>query len=244
MINPEHLQFVLASAISYKKLREKVHKFAGERGKLPAAKVEELYIDFGYNLSLEIIDKIDLATIIGQAHMDRLYEILKEEKDYNIFTLLIDHDREGEVLFHTAAYIQEVIDDKYALQDIQKNSIYQRFELNEKLRQYFYPGNELFNYRSDMKPDEAIEIAQKILANANAHNAEQGEFYPKFREEIEAIIGKGNYYYDSWEFGGKEISLFWYIRKEVYANVMKKIGDWLKYLEIEDLVRYQIVQDI
>lgn len=240
----EDLRFVLASAISYKMMHDKLVELAKKQTKEEQEEAEEFYVDFGYTLSLEIIDKINLAEAIGENHTQRLYAFIEDQKDYNIFTLLIEPNAKDGVRFRTVENIQSMIDKKYVVYDMRKSSVYQRFDVLEKLKEHFYPGDELFNYAPEMNVEEAMALAQRILANPNANDMEKGEFYPKFRQEIENIIGKENCMYDFWEFGGKESSLFWFIRMEVYASAMKKISDWLKYLEIDNLVKFEIKQDV
>jgi|GEM_PF-2389993 len=241
-MNEKNLQFVLASAVSYKMMREKLDELAATHTQVEKEAAEEFYTNFGYTLSLEIIDKINLAEEIGAEYLQKLQVILENDKGYNIFALLATHDEENGIRFCSKQQIQAEIDVKHAVILMRQQSFYQRFDISEKLKKHFYPGDILFDYRSDMKIEEAMELAQRILTNPQANDLEKGEFYPKFRQEMETIMGEGNFVYDFWEFGGKESSLFWYIRKDAYPEVMKKISSWLKYIEIEKLVTFSIVQ--
>ena len=237
----ENLRFVMASAISYKMMHDKLTEFAAKQTEEEQQEAEAFYTHFGYTLSLEIMDKINLGKEIGEAHLQKLHEILEHENGYNIFTLLVNHEPESEdVRFHTTHTIQATIDKKHALVTIHKQSVHQRIEVLDELRQHFYPGDILFTFKSDMNPQEAVELVQRLITHPHIYDLEKGEFYPKFRQEIQEIIGKDNFLFDTWEFGGYETSLFWYIRKEVYQDVMKKITDWLKYLEITHLVKFKI----
>ena len=83
-----------------------------------------------------------------------------------------------------------------------------------------------------MKEPELIDLAYDII--------EQGQegFMPILVNEIQSLIGEGNYVYDMWEFGPDGFSLFWWIRKDVYQQKMDLIGKWVVYNKMGELVDY------
>ncbi len=112
-MNEEDLRFVMASAISYKMMHDKLAKLAPQQTEKQQDEAEEFYIHFGYTLSLEIIDKINLAQTIGATHMEKLKAIIAGEKDYNIFALLILPNHQGDMEFRNAQDTKDTIDRKY-----------------------------------------------------------------------------------------------------------------------------------
>ena len=84
-----------------------------------------------------------------------------------------------------------------------------------------------------MKKSELIDLAYDIM-----DDGEDG-FMPLLVNEIQVILGKGNYIYDMWEFGPDHFSLFWWIRKAVCHQKIELIEKWIVYNQLEDMVDFQ-----
>lgn len=111
--------------------------------------------------------------------------------------------------------------------------IYQCFVFTHEIKNWFYAGDGFFQYNESMNAGELLELALEMMQDDDS-------MVPALKNQIESILGEGNYVYDFWEFGPDCFSLFWFIKKEVYKEKMNKIDEWVKFEELEGMVHYSI----
>lgn len=117
---------------------------------------------------------------------------------------------------------------------LDNSHIYQSFFFENKIKEFFYSGNSFLEYGSDMKQPELLDLAYDIIDEGEAG------FMPKLVDDIQSLLGEGNYVYDMWEFGPDSFSLYWWICKDVYLAKMALIGKWVAFNQLEDLVDYRV----
>jgi hypothetical protein len=113
-----------------------------------------------------------------------------------------------------------------------KGFLYQSFCFDNAVKDHFYVGNNFLSYRPDQPLGEQLTIAREIALN--------NDFMPVLQQQIENLLGEGNYHYDFWEFGPDGFSLFWWIRKKVYNEKIALLNDWFKYMEMERYVDFYL----
>lgn len=109
------------------------------------------------------------------------------------------------------------------------NYIYQSFWFKNGIKDYYFAGNGFMQHSKSMGIEESFDLAVEMIGDKEA-------FMPTLVKKIEWLIGKGNCYSDFWEFGDDDFSLYWFIKKDVYAEKMKLIREWVKFEELGDLV--------
>ena len=117
------------------------------------------------------------------------------------------------------------------------NYYYQSFWFKNEIKDIFYAGKLFENHQPEMGMADSVELAVDMAKDKES-------FMPELVKKIEWLIGKGNFEYDYWEFGDDDFSLYWYIKKDVYYEKMKLIEEWRKYEEFENLIFFDIADDI
>jgi len=115
--------------------------------------------------------------------------------------------------------------------------IYQSFWFKNEIKEYFYAGNGFIAHRKDMDIEESFDLAMEMVGDKEA-------FMPRLVKKFESLIGEGNYWYDFWEFGDEDFSLYWFIKKDVYHEKMKLIREWIRFEELEELVWFDVEEDV
>ena len=112
------------------------------------------------------------------------------------------------------------------------NYIYQSFWFKNEIKEIYYAGNGFMQYSSTMNAGETLDLAREMIGDKEA-------FMPTLVKKIEGLIGKENCHSDFWEFGDKDFSLYWFIKKDVYFEKMILIREWVKFEELDELVWFE-----
>ncbi len=110
--------------------------------------------------------------------------------------------------------------------------IYQSFWFKNGIKKYYFSGNSFMQHSKNMGVKELLDLAVEMVG-------EKDSFMPTLVKKIEWLIGKENCYSDFWEFGNDDFSLYWFIKKDVYAEKMKLIREWVEFEELEELVWFE-----
>lgn len=113
-----------------------------------------------------------------------------------------------------------------------KHFLYQSFSFENAVKDHFYTGNNFLSYQPGQSVEEQLTLAREIALD--------DDFMPTLQQQIENLLGEGNYHYDFWEFGPDGFSLFWWIRKTVYKEKIALLNDWFNYIEIEEYVDFHV----
>ena len=114
------------------------------------------------------------------------------------------------------------------MSDLNATHIYQAFFFDNRVKAHFYPGNVFMGYREGHTVEELIGLAGEIM------EADDGKIMPKLTDQIEHLLGEGNFVCDFWEFGSDCFSLYWWIRKDVYHEKLALIRQWAEYAGINE----------
>lgn len=115
--------------------------------------------------------------------------------------------------------------------------VYQVFVFDHRIKEHFYAGNVYTEYREELSVEELIGLAGEIMEK------DEGRIMPRLTDQIEHLLGKGNFVYDFWEFGPDCFSLYWWIRKEVYQDKLTLIRQWAEYEGISDWIEINEMQE-
>ena len=115
--------------------------------------------------------------------------------------------------------------------------VYQSFWFKNEIKEHYYAGNGFIAYCKDMGVEESFCLALEMAGDKKA-------FMPMLVSKIESLIGEKNYRYDFWEFSDEDFSLYWLIKKDVYLEKMKLIKEWIKFEELEELIWFDVEEDI
>lgn len=109
--------------------------------------------------------------------------------------------------------------------------IYQAFYFKNEIKENFYAGNGFIQHRRTMNIEESLDLAFEMAGDKEA-------FMPTLVRKIESLIDKENCRYDFWEFVDEDFSLYWFINKKVYREKMKLVREWIKFEELDGVVRF------
>lgn len=110
--------------------------------------------------------------------------------------------------------------------------VYQRFGFKNEIKEYYYAGHLFGQLGAKPNVKEAVE--------AVADMARDEDFMAGLVKHFFELLGEGNYYYDFWEFGQDDFSLFFGIHKSVYKQKMQEVKNWLVKEKIQHLVEYKL----
>jgi len=107
--------------------------------------------------------------------------------------------------------------------------IYQSFSFSPDIQNKSFIGKEFIGFKRDydLEPEEIFER----LISAGFEG-----LLPEIKNELDVIIGDGNYEYDGNEIGPDEFSLYYFIKANVYKTVIRKIEKWKEFKEFGDLM--------
>ena len=111
--------------------------------------------------------------------------------------------------------------------------IYQCIHFNESIKKEYYVGDDFLNLNQE-KELQTGELVDRIK-DAGFYG-----FMPNLVQELTAIIGKENYIYDGYEFGGDEINFYFLIAQKNYPSIMGKLTNWKSFKEYEKLMWFEI----
>jgi len=173
-----------------------------------------IYDSIGLKLSYEVLDKLNLKSLLGKKYTDKLFQIFVKRNDYDIFSFLFDKESDEATLLSIKG-VKKEIDRILNREKFISECIYQSFYFDMKIKEMFYAGNIFSNHKEKMDVSEGLDLIEEMLNTGE-------ELFPTLREKIEEIIGKDNCIYDFYEFGQKEFSLYWNIHKSVYDTRPRK----------------------
>ena len=99
-----------------------------------------------------------------------------------------------------------------------------------EISNHFYMGDSLVSVNEETPPLELFALGLDL------DYAESNAVLPNFRAQIEVLMGEGVFDFKCCEIGQHEVLLSWLVDSSVSDAVVKRISDWLKYEELDDIV--------
>lgn len=123
--------------------------------------------------------------------------------------------------------------DKLKSKKINKQDyIYYRFTFDPKIQEHTFIGNEFIGM-------DTIEEMENMQLFDRVVEAGPDGFIPNLVEELKIIFGEGNYIYDGYEIGEEDFGLYFFIKKELYDMLIKKVKQWSEMNDIAHLIMWE-----
>lgn len=123
--------------------------------------------------------------------------------------------------------------DKLKSKKINKQDyIYHRFTFDPKIQEHTFIGNEFIGM-------DTIEEMENMQLFDRVVEAGPDGFIPNLVEELKIIFGEGNYIYDGYEIGEEDFGLYFFIKKELYDMLIKKVKQWSEMNDIAHLIMWE-----
>lgn len=70
--------------------------------------------------------------------------------------------------------------------------------------------------------------------------AEAGKerFMPNLVAELKKVLGEENYIYDGYEIGEEDFGLYFFIKAELYEQLLQKVKLWSKAVDVDKFMRW------